>query len=77
MNDQDSPKKNKPRIRNEFSLLLKFVRFLKKKEYVKVKKIKNNGIIFEVIKIKISLYFLVLIKYFIPSKEFSVKIDEI
>ena len=37
----------------------------------------NDGIIFEVINIKICLYLLELNKYFIPTKAFNEKIDEI
>ena len=36
-----------------------------------------NGIIFEVINIKIFLYLLVLNKYFMPIKVFNEKIEEI
>ena len=39
--------------------------------------IKNNGIIFEVTKIKISLQFLELNKYLIPKKLFSANIEDI
>ena len=37
----------------------------------------NNGIIFEVINIKNRLYLRELKKYFIPTKVFNEKIDEI
>ena len=39
--------------------------------------IKNTGIIFEVIKIKIDLKFLELNKYLIPKKLFRVNIEDI
>ena len=77
MNDQDSPKNNNPRIRNIFSLKLKLILFWEKKRYVKVRANINNGIIFEEINIKISLYLLELNKYFIPTKALRLKIDEI
>ena len=44
---------------------------------MKLREIKKNGTILEVINIKISLNFLELNKYFIPMKVFSVRIDEI
>ena len=64
---QDSPNNNNPRIRNVFSLKLKLLRFLKNKEYVKVRVTINNGINFDVKNIKIDLYFLELNKNFIPT----------
>ena len=77
INDQDNPKNNIPRTVNVFSLELKLIKSLKRKKYVKVKANINNGIIFEVINIKNRLYFLELNKYFIPTKVFNEKIDEI
>ena len=77
MNDQDIPKENNPRIRNIFSFELKLLIFLKTKEYVKVRATINNGTIFEVINIKINLYFLEWNKYLIPTKVLSANIDEI
>ena len=44
---------------------------------MEVRKNTNNGTIFEVINMKISLNFLELNKYSIPTKVFSVRIDEI
>ena len=44
---------------------------------MKVRVNMNNGIIFDVKNIKISLYFLEFNKYFIPTKVFNEKIDEI
>ena len=67
INDQDTPNNNNPRIINVFSLKLKALIFLKKKQYMKVREIINNGTIFEVINIKISLNLLELNKYFIPT----------
>ena len=77
INDQESPKNNNPKIRNVFSLKFKLTIFLKIKKNVQVRVITNNGTIFEVINIKISLYFLELNKYFIPVQVLSVRIDEI
>ena len=77
INVQDNPKNNNPRIINVFSLELKLTKFLKRKKYVKVRTNIKNGIIFEVINIENWLYFLELNKYFIPTKVFNEKIDEI
>ena len=44
---------------------------------MKIKAKINDGIIFEVIKIKINLYLFVLHKYFIPTKVFNAKIGVI
>ena len=77
INVQDNPKNNNPRIINVFSLELRLTKSLKRKIYVKVRVNINNGIIFEVINIKKRLYFLELNKYFIPTKVFNEKIDEI
>ena len=44
---------------------------------MKIRETINNGTIFEVINIKISLYFLELNIYFIPTKVLSEIIDEI
>ena len=77
MNDQDSPKNNNPRIRNVFSFMVKLVIFLKKRIYTNIRVIDEKGIIFEVISIKIVLYFFELNKYFIPSKVFNEIIAEI
>ena len=52
INDHDNPKNNNPRIKNVFSLKLKLLIFLKKKQYVNVKVKTNSGVIFEVINIK-------------------------
>ena len=76
-NDQDVPNNNNPMIRNTFSLKLKLLKFLKKKQYVKVREIINNGTTFEVINIKMLLNLLESNKYFIPTKVFSVRMDEI
>ena len=77
INVQDNPKNNNPRIINIFSLELKLTKSLKRKIYVKVRANINNGIIFAVINIENRLYFLELNKYFIPTKVFNEKIDEI
>ena len=77
INDQDKPKDNNPRIINVFSFVLKLIESLKRKKYVKVRTNIKNGIIFEVINIENRLYFLELNKYFIPTKVFNEKIDEI
>ena len=77
MNDQDIPKNNNPKIRNVFSLKLKSLIFIKKKQYITIKVDMNIGIIFEVINIKTNLYLSELNKYFIPAYAFSEKIEEI
>ena len=77
INDQDKPKDNNPRIINVFSLILKGIESLKKKQYVKVRANINNGIIFEVVNMKNRLNLYELNKYFIPTYVFNEKIDEI
>ena len=67
INAQDNPKNNNPRIRNVFSLKLKLVVFLKKKQYVKVRATINDGTNFEVINIKFFLNLLELNRNLIPT----------
>ena len=77
INDQDKPKDYNPRIINVFSLVLRLIESLKKKLYVKVRANINNGIIFDVINIENLRWLLELNRYFIPTKVFNEKIDEI
>ena len=77
MNDQDTPKNNNPIIKNEFSFKLKSLMFLNKKQYENSKVAIIIGIILEEINKKIRLYFVELNKYFIPTKVFSAKTDDI
>ena len=76
-NDQLNPNKINPIKRYVFSLKLRLVRFLKKKQYKQAMEIKNNGTIFEVIKMKIDLYIFELNKYLIPKILFRVNIEDI